>query len=128
MISLVSDKLNINSVEAKFLLNEYIENIGINIVINAITNTTGLTELELNKKTRKREIVISRHIGMFIFRNRLKMSHKDSAGVFGMDHASSSYAEKMINTFLDTKNKEVNICFKKVLEQLNEVGVKPIGV
>jgi hypothetical protein len=72
----------------------------------------------IDTKTRKREVVLVRHMIYYFLKKETKLSLSQIGSVFGQEHASALHGINKINGWLDT-NDEI------ILEwyRLNEVGI-----
>ncbi|MEM7174002.1 MAG: chromosomal replication initiator protein DnaA [Bacteroidota bacterium] len=72
---------------------------------------------QLKSKSRKREIVIARHVAMYLIKEHTNLSHKTVGQQFGgKDHTTVIYAQKAINSLLETDH-----YFKTQFESLQKI-------
>lgn len=62
-------------------------------------------------KTRKREIVLTRQISMYMMFQYTSAGPSDIGAFFSQDHATASHAKASIENLLDTKNSLVCECY-----------------
>lgn len=77
------------------------------IVADAVTKSSGLpvTVQMMRSKTRKHEVVVARHIFMYLMRRRKeRFSWREVAGFLGKDHATACHAYKVVTNMLESKD------------------------
>jgi chromosomal replication initiation ATPase DnaA len=80
-------------------------------IINAVCAETGISIGDIRKQTRKRDVVVARHLIAYYGRNCACMGFKDLGdAIGGRDHTTAIHACMSIKNMLDTH--DLDICSK----------------
>jgi chromosomal replication initiation ATPase DnaA len=85
-------------------------------IIKAVCKHQGISEEQINTRTRKKEIVYARHLAIYIIRQNTKMGLKDIGMQFGdlmFDHTTIIHSINTLNNWISTEED-----VKQTVEQL----------
>lgn len=93
-----------------------------NIAFKEIQDNYLLDSDYILNKTRKREYVWARQVGMFLVSKHAKLSLSDIARIYKKDHATVIHANKVVNNLMDISKgtaKEIKAIEEKILTKFN---------
>lgn len=89
-------------------------------IVEAVCNVSDITNEEVLKRCRKREIVTARQLICFYAKRYSRMSHKKISERLGyLDHTTSVNGIKVIKNLIDTNNEDVTDAVTQINELLN---------
>jgi len=76
-------------------------------IISTVADHYGVSVLDIKGISRKRNIVLARHVAMYFVYKKTELSQENLAPVFECNRTMINYATKMINNYVKTKNETV---------------------
>lgn len=86
-------------------------------IIKTVCRYQGISEEQINTRTRKKEIVYARHLAIYLIRQHTKMGLKDIGMQFGdlmLDHTTIIHSINTLNNWIETEE-EVRQNVQKLL-------------
>ena len=74
-----------------------------NLMLNIICKDFKVSKDDLFGESRKRELVIPRHIAQYLIRTKLRMSIKKIGTMFNRDHTSIIHSTRLVTNFVEAK-------------------------
>lgn len=74
------------------------------IIINAVCDYFVINKKDLSNKSRERNLVLPRHIAMYLIKTKTKATYLSIGQIFKRDHSTVINAMDKINGFLDIKD------------------------
>lgn len=113
------------ALDAYLNMQESVNNLTEESIINVACDVSKKTLSQLQKKTRKPEIVFARNLVFWAVNKYLKYPFSNTGALFGLDHATALRACKIIGTYEDKHLTEWQAYMRrKFIEKLNNLMSK----